>query len=189
MNAKTIIACTLVALITGGGSAYATQQITSSQIKDGTIRSADIRNGSVGVRDLSVAARRLAVLKRAEVQSAVEEVISDPQSGLTIRVRGEKGDPGVPGPAGPIGPQGVPAPTTAHTLSVTIPNDDLPHGGGVSCPAGKVIVGGGAVFESSDATNTVVMSSGPVTDPHGWGARVKNSGPSTQSLTITALCQ
>lgn len=189
MRFYTIIACAAVAIIAGGGSAYATSQITTSQIKNGTIRSVDIKDGSVGLRDLSRAARHggPVVMKRSEVAAAVEDVVTDPEYGLTIRVRGEQGPAGVPGPAGPVGPQGVPAPTTSYTLTITVPAGET-RGAFASCPAGKTVVGGGATFAAGDA-DTVIRSSGPISDPNGWSARVTNNGAAEQPLTVTALCQ
>jgi hypothetical protein len=61
-------------------SAYGATLITSAQIRDNTIQSRDVRNGTLGVVDLSVAARRA--------------------------LKGAKGATGATGPAGPAGASG-----------------------------------------------------------------------------------
>jgi hypothetical protein len=55
--------------------------VRGSEVRSGAIRSSDVKDRSLGVRDLSVTARRA--------------------------LRGQTGAPGTPGPAGPPGPSGV----------------------------------------------------------------------------------
>ena len=45
---RTGVAIALTALLVGGSGAYAASQITSSQIKNGTIQNADIKKGTIG---------------------------------------------------------------------------------------------------------------------------------------------
>jgi hypothetical protein len=116
-----------------GGTSYAAVKlpanaVTSSTIRNGSVQSADIKNGSVKAADLDPS---LVVSKDNRVlRAAVTDIVSDPATGVSIHVTGEKGDkgdpglsiagpPGDPGPVGAQGfqgvdgPQGVPGPPGA----------------------------------------------------------------------------
>ena len=85
---KTILVGTVAVLALGGSTATAAKLITGKDVKNSSLTGADIRSGSVPLRDLSSATRQL------------------------IRQGGEQGPQGAPGargaagPAGPAGPQG-----------------------------------------------------------------------------------
>ena len=55
---KTGVSIALVGILAGGGGAYAATQITSSQIKDGTIQAKDIKSGTITTTNLSAAAKK-----------------------------------------------------------------------------------------------------------------------------------
>ena len=52
-SARTLALMTVVALAAGTGGAVAGGMITSAQIKDNTVRSVDVRNGTLKVADIS----------------------------------------------------------------------------------------------------------------------------------------
>ena len=54
---KTGVSIALVGILAGGGGAYAATQITSAQIKDGTIQAKDIKRGTISANNLSAAAK------------------------------------------------------------------------------------------------------------------------------------
>ena len=54
---RTAIAVAITALLVGGASATAGSLITSSAIKDNTIQSKDVRNGTLRLRDLNASDR------------------------------------------------------------------------------------------------------------------------------------
>src|SRR4051794_39255407 len=56
---KTLIACVVVALLAGGGTAVASKLVTSKDIKNGTIQSVDIGRGEVTLNRLSPGVRAL----------------------------------------------------------------------------------------------------------------------------------
>lgn len=79
---RTGVIVAVVGVLAGGSGAYAAKQITSAQIKDGTITAKDIKSGTISAANLSAAAKK-----------------------------GMQGPAGTTGPAGPAGPQGAPAPS------------------------------------------------------------------------------
>jgi hypothetical protein len=88
--ALTAAAAATVILATTGG-AVAGSLVTSAQIKDDTIQSRDVKDGTLNVADLSAATRRAIAATHAGPAGPV----------------GPAGDAGPAGPAGPQGPQGT----------------------------------------------------------------------------------
>lgn len=76
------VAALTVAL--GGTSAYAYDRISSADIRDDSVRSVDVKNGTLRVKDIAPMARRA--------------------------LEGDRGPRGVQGPRGPQGPQGEQGP-------------------------------------------------------------------------------
>jgi len=102
------MAVALTALVLSGtASASAALIVTGATIKDGTVASVDIANGSVARADLDLGVRKL--LSRAATANAGAQM--GPQG-----VRGDVGATGPQGPAGPQGPQGPAgrSPAVAH---------------------------------------------------------------------------
>lgn len=125
------------------------------------ITGGDIKNGSIGLRDLSRAAKRA----------------------LAGRVgpAGAQGPAGPQGAAGPAGPNSIA--TTVRSASFAAPADDFADGE-VRCPAGMVATGGslspGALVEAFD---------GPSTDGRGWvGSALDVSGIDGFRMLLTVVC-
>lgn len=179
--------------ITLGGVGYAAPKLAansvgSAQIKPNAITSADIRNGSVGVADLSKAAKG-ATPTKARIASIVEDVITDPKSGLTINVKGEKGDKGDAGVNGATGPQG---PGLANRTVVTEQSGEISAnatgGATAHCPAGQVVIGGGGYFTTGGGA--VVTSSRPFAaggDQGAWQVTMK-AGTTVGAVEAFAIC-
>lgn len=107
--------------------------------------------------------------------------------------KGDQGDPGPAGPQGPAGPSGLSGYEGVDAIRV----DGVPPGGvreaNVSCPAGKVVVGGGAAnFGAGDAF--ALIYNGPTDFSggfyHGWRARTRNVGSITYNveLEVSVIC-
>ncbi|MGN6189826.1 MAG: hypothetical protein ACTHOE_13095 [Conexibacter sp.] len=107
------------------------------------ITGGDIKNGTIGLKDLSKAARNA--------------------------LKGKTGPAGAAGPQGPAGPAGAQGPAGPSSLSTTLRSADFTapvHGtasGEVRCPDGMVAVGGSV---SPQALYTAIDQ--PSTDGHGW---------------------
>lgn len=115
------VAAALVVFSATSG-ATAALVITGKQIKNNTVTSADIKNGSLGTSDLSSSAQR--ALKGA------------------VGPAGPVGAPGAPGAAGPAGAAGASGVSGYQlvTQSVVV----APSSGGqvtTTCPAGKRLLG------------------------------------------------
>jgi hypothetical protein len=89
---RTVVACAIVALVVGAGSAFGASQLlitSSSQIKDGVIRNADIHKGTISSSRLSASVRK----KVAAAGSQGPKGDTGP--------KGQKGDKGDKGDKGP----------------------------------------------------------------------------------------
>jgi hypothetical protein len=94
---RTLIACVVVALLVGGGTATASGLITGSDIKNGSVTGTDIKQGSLTASDLSQSLRN-------RLNTTVSGSPGAPGQ------QGAKGDTGARGPAGAdgaTGPQGL----------------------------------------------------------------------------------
>jgi len=108
---------------------------------------------------------------------------------------GPQGDTGAQGPAGPQGPQGVPGSSgiTGYEhvfLSVPIPNGGF-RTGTLECPAGKRVLSGGGVLNSSFLT--LQESHGfdfDVAGVHhsGWLIDVQNGTGGDRTFSVFAIC-
>ena len=119
---------------------------------------------------------------------------------------GPKGDAGEPGPAGPagaqgeVGPQGLtgpegPAGTNGFSGLEVIRKEVRSVTGNpqvdVLCPAGKVVVNGGAYVDPPAAGHEVVVST-PMVSPDGslprWTVVVRGNGAASYDVFATAVC-
>jgi len=92
--------------------------------------------------------------------------------------QGPKGDTGATGADGVSGYQLVSAGTALPTAASLIRD--------LSCPPGKLAVGGGLTHPFSSAV--VVLESGPFPDGKGWHASIKNESGATVTITVYAIC-
>ena len=90
------------------GTATAAKLITSRDIKNGTIRAVDIRNGAIGERQLSAAVR--AQLAQNAAATGVAGPAGPKGDAGAAGPAGPKGDAGAAGPAGPKGDTGAAGP-------------------------------------------------------------------------------
>ena len=91
--------------------------------------------------------------------------------------QGLKGDTGDTGPIGPIGPQGPEGGLTGYqVISAASPGTSSFS---ITCPAGKVVIGGGA-----DAAAQTLQLSAPSPDGTKWLARTQTPG----GITVWAIC-
>lgn len=159
-RAATIIIAGLVLALALGGTATAARLITSKDIKNGTIKTAD----------LSAAAKR--ALKG--------------QKGNT-GAQGAQGAPGPQGPAGAQGPSGAASLSelTEYAASGTVPAGEV-FPGAIDCPDGERAISGG-YWLGEGSENAVVYGDVATDGRTGWIVAVDNSAPAaTTPAEVTA---
>jgi hypothetical protein len=124
------------------------------------ITGGDIKNGSIGLKDLSKAAKR-----------------------------GLKGKTGPAGPAGATGPTGPQGPAGPASISTTVRSADFTSDGSgiargeVRCPDGMVAVGGSV----SQGADLYTVASGPSADGRGWTGDAE-FGLGGETMRVTVIC-
>jgi hypothetical protein len=158
-----------VALVAAmGGTSYAAKQITSSGIKNNTIKSTDIKNNSVTSTDIKNGSLRAKDFKSSDVPT------------------------GPAGPAGAPGPAGIGVVTYAVSDLVDVADGDETFID-ATCPAGFVPTGGGL---TSNVTGDVVPNSSypsagggdDTPGAGGWGVYVDNFSGTTSGEQVFAVC-
>jgi hypothetical protein len=157
---KLLAAVAITALAVGATTATAASLIGSAQIKNNSVQSKDVKNGTLKKADLA------AGLTVAGAQGA--QGPQGPQGPA-----GPKGVTGATGSAGPVGPVGPAGSTGASGLSgVEYVSADGPAGTGdatAKCPEGKFAIAGGGhagaagwIYSSSsvDGTSWSIFSDG-----------------------------
>jgi hypothetical protein len=157
----------LLALVVAlGGTSYAAvtlprNSVGAAQLRTGAVRSAEVRDRSLRVADLSVAARRA--------------------------LRGQRGPAGPPGPAGTVGTGRAAAALTFVTAPGTVAFGEVTSAT-AACPAGQRVTGGGVRIDS--ASDSSVRETYPNINNTAWTARVANDdlsgGPF--AYTVFAVC-
>ena len=153
-----LIAAVVAAVVAAASSTAATIVVTSKNIKNGTIQTAD----------LSAAAKRALKGNRG------------PRG-----FRGARGSQGVPGPQGPQGLQGIQR-LVAVSATKAIPPDVL-DSVVATCPAGMAVVSGAFGLTPASGTGTpTVLGSTSVTT--GWSVSVDTADSPGGTLTASAYC-
>jgi hypothetical protein len=133
------------------------------------ITGAQIKNGSIGLADLSKKTKRS--LKGQRGARGVRGVTGAP------------GANGLPGPAGPAGPQGPPGVQSLTTATQTVAVAPSTNGTAeAACPAGQRAVSGGFIFGGIIGFDRRADSS------TGWRVGGFNDLSSTIDLTAIAYC-
>jgi hypothetical protein len=169
-RAATIIAFVALFAVLGG-SAVAAKKLTGKDIKD----------GSIGLKDLSKSAQR--ALEGAQ----------GPRGAA-----GPSGAPGAQGPAGPTGAAGAQGPAGVNRLQYAFggllelcaagdPSCDVGYSEAV-CPAGMVATGGGYEYGDLRPTDTVVTYNSSNADGNGWVVEVINKAAAAMDFYAVAHC-
>jgi hypothetical protein len=186
---KTLAAVVATALLVGATTATAATLIGSKQIKDNSVRSVDVNNGSLGLKDLSPAARAGVVGPQGPAgavgphgATGAEGPKGDAGSQGAQGPRGETGHVGPTGPkgetgaTGPQGPGGVTDVTTRVGPPVGWQGPDQPSVSTASCEPGEVVTGGGGGWDLGPANPwgnpynryTRIIRSQPTPTGDGW---------------------
>jgi hypothetical protein len=206
-----IVLAALVTVSLAGAGANGGLKDTSSETSRNGVRSKDIRNGTVRLRDLRPPLRRLVLSKRPGRRGPAgprgprgrrgPDGPAGPAGGVgpagpagPAGVIGPKGPEGPPGPAGPDGPAGPAGPPGTPGLSgyqvVTTavgPDASSPKVGTASCPAGKLPIGGGA---QTDVPNDTILAVSQPSGGSGWLANTRrvSGGAGDWTMTVYVVC-
>jgi hypothetical protein len=165
-----------------GGVGYAATTIGSAQIKNNSIRSADVRDGTLAPKDLS-----------AKTRSFIRAANG---------ARGRTGARGLEGATGPVGPAAVAGATNvvARTNSVSVATGAIGSPVVQCLPGERATGGGGGIVPDAPGTRSLIQS-GPVdasgsfpiasgSVPTGWRIEASNNTgvPTPMSAFVYAVC-
>lgn len=131
------LALSVIALFVSlGGVGYAAATIGSAQIKNNSVASKDIKNRTIVAKDLNK--KTAASLRGSRGDTGAPGAPGAP------------GSTGAPGAQGPMGPDGAPGVSGYERVEVreTISAGETFERVGARCPAGKKILGGGALVQT-----------------------------------------
>jgi hypothetical protein len=153
-RARLVLVIAGIVLFASVGSASAALMITGRQIKDGTVTGADVKNGSLRIKDFN----------SSSIQGPAGPQGPKGDTGAT----GPRGQVGDTGAQGPQGLQGLPGLNGVSGYEVLV-SDGIPgvsggNGSGTSpnCSAGKRPVGGGIASDNLYGIQT--FTTAPIID-------------------------
>jgi hypothetical protein len=156
----------VVALIVAmGGTSYAAitlprNSVGDRQIRAGAVRSSEVRDRSLGIRDLSRRAR--------------------------AALRGAQGPPGPPGTATPSGTSTFAIKTAAGTVGAAPVDQEVLATATATCDPGQRVVSGGA--STGDAAIPSIHASFPAANGVAWTVTVGNDTTTARAFTVFAVC-
>jgi len=190
-----LVVATLALVVAGTGPATAAVKgliKSSKQIAPNAVLGSDVKNGTLGTKDLSASARK--ALKGAAGAAGAPGATGATGPAGAI---GPKGDTGGPGSPGAKGDQGIPGPVN---LTYRYGGFGFASSGtndySVACPAGTFVVGGGVAPSVTDDVIDVEQE-GPLdtaadtdTKPdNAWYVRADNpAGSGLQGIALYAIC-
>ena len=170
----------LALFIALGGTSYAAitlprNSVGANQLRTGSVRSAEIKDRTIGARDLTLGARRFLKGQKGE--------------------QGERGPVGPAGTAGTSGTSGTTGTTAAGITTTTVtamgrtpaaPDAESQSSADATatCPSGRATGGG---VRATSAANQVVISSFPV-GGNAWQAEVGNYSTTAYDFTVYVIC-
>jgi len=163
-----------------GGSSYAAIAVTGAQVRDGSLTGRDVRNSSLTGKDVRNQSLLAQDFKPGQLPA------------------GPKGDPGAPGPKGDkgdTGPKGDPGlPGVSGYQQVVVhkqidPNFSVFTEAQATCPAGKVVIGGGAeILNPTQAGLDAVLDASGPRGTTTWRAEAHGFQGFKYTLEVTAIC-
>lgn len=141
---RTILVCVVAVLAASAATATAAQLITSSDIKDDTIKNADIKDGTIKHDDI-----KESTITRDRLEKKVRRLLD------------EKGAAGPAGPKGDTGAQGPPGQSLVHS-ALTPPNPAIPGSPNVVTNVPSVPLSSGAPLPAGTAAEQGVELFPPV---------------------------
>ena len=174
-----------------GGTSYAAIAITGSDIRNGTLTGADLKNESVKGKDIDDGTLTGRDVRTGSIGT------SDIDDGSLLAGDFKAGElpSGPAGPAGPQGPGGM-SDAVVRRADLTVPASSREEIT-ANCAAGEVAVGGGAGHSGLASGNIGVLYDLPVAAGSlpasgeiatGWRAGVNNLVGAPRVLSVYVLC-
>lgn len=177
-NRTTAVGVGAAMLVTlgGVGGAVAANTIGSKDIKDNSVRSVDVRDGNLGMRDMN---------------RFTQDRINQPGP---KGERGPAGPQGEQGPAGPAGEDGVSG-YEVRSKEVVLPAGGAPTTVVIDCGENKVALGGGYKVDTPTGVNVfhnmganLTKQSDGTWSSNAWEVRAVNSHTAKTNLTAFTTC-
>ncbi len=179
-----MIVAAIALLFALGGSAVAGAYITGAQIKNNTVTGLDLKNRTV--KNVDVAKNTINSLNVANGSLRALDFAPGELGSGPAGPAGPAGPPGPGGSAGPPGPAGI---AGLEIVSVESASNSLsPKVADVFCPAGKRVVGGGAL--GLDAGGSIALDETFPMSNVAWRARAYevNATGANWELRSYAIC-
>ena len=201
---KTLAAVVATALLVGATTATAATLIGSKQIKDNSVRSVDVNNGSLGLKDLSPAARAGVVGPQGPAGAVGPQGATGAQGpkgdGVSGRPgaagrtgAGADGAQGSQGPQGPQGQQGDTDITTRVGPKVPWQGPNEPVVSTAYCEPGEVVTGGGGGWDTSPGLPYIryvkIIRSQPTPTGDGWQVAGYSDSSASDAGNVVAYAQ
>ncbi len=154
-------------IVAMGGTSYAAitlprNSVGDRQIRTGAVRSSEVKDRSLSVRDLSISAR--------------------------TSLRGAQGPPGPPGAAipGAAGTGTIAVKTAAGSVDAAPVDQEVLATATATCDAGQRVVSGGV--STGDSAIPSVHASFPAANGVAWTVTVGNDTTTARAFTVFAVC-
>lgn len=173
-----LLVATLALLLSMTGTAVAAGLITGGQIANNTVSHLDVKNNDLRSADVQDNA-----LKSIDVLNGTLKAIDFAPNQL------QPGPAGPAGPQGPAGQQGAPGLAGLEIVKAqSALSSDTQRSMPVTCPAGKMVVGGGGLIVG--AGGDVALDESYPTSPSTWRATAYevNATGANWHLVAYALC-
>lgn len=193
-----LVIASIALAVSIGGTSYAVTalplaSVGTAELKNGAVTSSKIRDGSLRAEDF--AADELPVgetgLPGADGAPGPAGAVGPAGPPGPAGVRGERGPPGPPGPTGPAGQNGSPG-TSVHSATGTI-QPGATQSLVALCDEGEHATGGSVAVTSGPADGLVLEGEGPQPDsggvpPNSWVASASSEGAKPISWAVRVVC-
>lgn len=180
ISARAALVLAVIAVVAAlGGTAWAAATITSASIKDGAVQSRDIANGRLGVAGVDVRDGSLGVVDLSVAARRALRGVSGPA--------GPAGPAGAAGATGPVGPAGPGATRIAVTIPMAsaagVTTRSLASVGGVELVLSCEVTGSNVVIAALGA-NGALLSSSRFLSRSGTGGATQTSGTGGTATSV-----
>jgi hypothetical protein len=176
-SAAGVVALLALVLATAG-TATAAHLVTSKDIKNNSIKSKDVKNGTLRGGDV-----RADALGGTQVnEAALGKVPSAGAADTAANATNAANAAALGGTAAAAHVRNVEHLSSSDAIGTNTKQTF------VNCPAGKVVIGGGAQITGTEAPGAFLQTSRPIVNNTQWFAQARNPGATDFGLTATVIC-